>query len=765
MEETGYLHSARKDMDVAVIGNHIPRQCGLATFTGDIAKWVAHALGPASDVFVVAINDRPEGYDYPPIVRFEVLAGNSRDYPGAADYLNLSKVDLVCLQHEFGIFGGVMGVYVVDLLRDLRRPVVTVAHTVLPEPAPERREALKRVAEFSDALVVLSHKSMEFIQRYYGIPGEKVHMIHHGVPDMPFTDPDQHKARWGLEGNTVLLTFGLLHPGKGIEYMIEAMPRIVERFPETVFVVLGATHPSVKKRGGEEYRFFLKGKAQELGIEHNVVFYDRFVSLEELTDFLAACDIYVTPYLDRDQVVSGTLAYAIGLGKPVVSTPYYYAEELLAEGRGVLVDFCDPQGLARGVLALLENPESLEEMRRNAYSFGRKMIWKEVAREYVGLFRKVLAGREPQLAAAVLHPTAISLRDLPKLRLDYLARLTDRTGVIRGSHFDIPSWGSGYSTADNSLALGAAVLCHLQTDDSTSLELSRTYLGFLHYMQLPDGRFPDLLNYDRTFAGVVGGEECQGKALSGLGLTVALAQDEGLVAFAKSMFDKAVRGVDLSWPRAVAYGICGCYHYLTRFKGAGDIRSYLEGMAKSLLEAYERESSPGWRWFEDTLYYANGLMPRALLLAYRTTGESSYREVALESLQFLTDTCYIDGVFDLVGDQGWYARGGDRAKFKQLPIEAASLSGAYIDAFVVEHEARYLDLARAAFEWFLGRNILNKPLYDFGSASCADGILSNEIDPNRGAEAIIHWLLALLRVQTVLHLGQGGRERDARAGS
>jgi glycosyltransferase involved in cell wall biosynthesis len=764
MEDTDQARLHGNGMNIAVIGNYVPRQCGIATFTSDVAEWVARTLGPGSDVFVVAMNDRQEGYDYPQMVRFEVLAINPRDYPRAADYINLSGVDLVFLQHEFGIFGGPRGSYVTDLLRDLKKPVVTTAHTVLPDPEPDRRKAMVEVAALSDSIVVMSRKSIEFLEQYYGVPPAKIHLIHHGVPDMPFAGSDQYKGRWGLEGRTVLLTFGLLHSRKGIEYMIEAMPEIVARFPDTVYVVLGATHPPLKRKEGEKYRFFLKRRARELGVEDNVVFYDRFVTLEELTAFLASCDIYVTPYLDPNQIVSGTLAYAIGLGKPVISTPYYYAEELLGEGRGVLVPARDPQAIARAATDLLGDPAGMAEMRERAYAFGRKMIWKEVSAEYVRLFERVLAGRRlAPVAPARRHP--VLLRDLPRPKLDYLVRLTDDTGVIHKSHFDIADRASGYTTEDNALALSAAVLGHLQTDDPQSLELARVYIGFLRYMQKPDGRFHDALNYDKTYADDEGSEECQGKALEGLGVTVALESDEGLASFAKALFDDALEGLELTSLRAMAYTVCGCYHYLTRLPGASMVVAALEREARKLLEAYRRQSSPGWEWFEDTLFYANGMMPRALLLAYRETGSEPYRQAALESLDFLTRVSYREGMFDLVGDQGWYPRGGERAQLAQLPIEAASITSACVDAFLIERDDRYLEFARAAFEWFLGRNILDQPLYDFASFSCSDGLLLREADPNRSAEATVHWLLALLRIQTALHLEPSAAGGPAEGGA
>jgi hypothetical protein len=405
----------------------------------------------------------------------------------------------------------------------------------------------------------------------------------------------------------------------------------------------------------------------------------------------------------------------------------------------------------------------MAEMREKAYSFGRKMIWKEVSKEYVELFRKVLAGREVTPVPAVKRQPVL-LRDLPRPRFDYLVRLTDETGIIHRSHFDIPDRASGYTTEDNALALAAAVLGHLQTDDPRGLELARIYIGFMRYMQRLDGRFHNVLKYDKSFADEAGGEECQGKALEGLGITVALESDEGLASFAKAMFDDAAEGLELTSLRAMAYAVVGCYHYLTRLPGASMVLATLEREAEKLLGAFESAASPGWEWFEDTLYYSNGMLPRALLLAYRETGREPYRETALQGLEFLTRASYKDGMLDLVGDQGWYRKGGKQAKFAQLPIEATSLTAAYVDAFLIERDDRYLELARAAFEWFLGRNVLNQPLYDFASFSCSDGLLFREVDPNRSAEATVHWMLALLRIQTALHLEPSGLGEEALSG-
>lgn len=741
-------------MNVVIIGNHLPRQCGLATFTSDVALWISRTLGEGSNVFVVAMNDRPEPYDYPPVVMLQVDMNDPRDYSRAADFINLSDVDIVCLQHEFGIFGGIAGNYVVDLLHELEKPVVTTIHTALPDPPLEKKAALHAVADLSEALIVMSRKAGELVQQCYDVPAEKLHFIHHGVPDMPFENPEEHKQKWGLEGKIALMTFGLLHRGKGVEYMIEAMQQIVERFPNTVYVVLGATHPPLVQREGEKYRLSLKARVNELGLERNVLFYDRFVSLEELKEFLAATDIYVTPYLDMRQVVSGTLAYAIGLGKAIVSTPYYYAQEILAEGRGILVPPRDPEKLSEAVIHLLSNREELEEMRKRAYEFGRRMTWPEVAKEYVSLFEKVLAGREArglELAAGKAKPI-VSLRNLPKPKLDYLERLTDSTGIFSQAHFDVPAREAGYRVEDNALALTAVILFYLQLGDPKALDLARIYLPFLRQMQRPDGVFHSRLNYDGSFGDEAGSDECQGKAIVGLGICAALAEEEGIASLAKTMLDKALLSLDISSPRAAAYAVVGCYHYLSRFPGVTLALRTIRSMGQKILECYENNASEEWQWFEDTLYCANGILPRALFLCYRTTGEEIYLTRALETLDFLTQKSCADNMFDLVGDQGWYKKGGEKARFRQLPIEAASLCSAHIDAYIITEDRKHLELAVSAFEWFLGRNVLKEPVCHLASFSCSDGIQRAGLDPDCGAEAAIHWLTSLLSIQGIIHL-------------
>src|SRR4051794_15438858 len=359
---------------IAFVGDYLPRKCGIATFTHDMYASVAGQFADA-ECFVVPVNDRPIGYDYPPEVRFEIDEQDLDSYLRAADFLNFANTDVVCLQHEYGIYGGPAGSHILGLLRDLRMPVVTTLHTVLREPDVDQRRVLMQLADLSARVVVMTGRAKAFLREIYGVPEVKIDLIAHGIPDTPFVDPDPYKERFGVEGRSVALTFGLLSPNKGIEHMLRAVPEVLESFPDFVYIVLGATHPGLVRDQGERYRLSLERLARELGIRKHVIFYNRFVELNELTEFIRAADVYVTPYLNPAQITSGTLAYSFGCGKAIVSTPYWHAEELLANGRGVLVPFADPRALAEEICGLLRDEPRRTAMCAQAYRLGREMIW------------------------------------------------------------------------------------------------------------------------------------------------------------------------------------------------------------------------------------------------------------------------------------------------------------------------------------------------------------------------------------------------------
>ncbi|MCS6815865.1 MAG: glycosyltransferase [Blastocatellia bacterium] len=735
----------RRRLKICFISTYPPRECGIATFTYDLCHAIIenHANVHAS---VIAMTDTPEGYDYPPEVVFEIRHNRLSDYRLAAEYTNLSGADVLCLQHEFGIFGGQQGRYILDFLESLRKPIVTTLHTILFNPPPGYREVLTEIACASDHLVVMNSKAIPVLRDVYGVSEEKVSLIHHGVPNVPFVDPNYYKDKFGVEGRLVLLTFGLLNRNKGIEMVLEALPEVIARHPEVVYIVLGATHPVVRRKEGEEYRLWLQRRVQQLGLEEHVLFFNRYVELSELCEFIGACDIYITPYQSKEQIVSGTLAYAVGMGKAVISTPYYYAEELLAENRGRLVEFGDVAGLREALLELIENEALRHQMRKRAYEFGRQMIWSEVGAQYLTLFERISAYAPSKAVTLSLHKAFSAGYELPEIKLDHLIRLTDDTGLIQHATYGIPDRRYGYSTDDVGRALVVTLRHYHQFGDEAALSLAVRYLSFLHYAQLPNGHFHNFMDYSRRFSDNVGTEDTLGRALWGLGVAIAYSPNEGMRALAREMFERAFPQITLRHPRAIAYTICGLYNFLRRYDGAAQVRRRVAELATQLLELYAQNRAEDWLWFHEALTYGNAKIPHALLLAYRATGEEEFKKVGLESLDFLIAQTYRNDYFDFIGNQGWYRRGGERAIFSQQPIEAGYTAEACLTAFELTQEQRYLQLARAAAEWLLGRNRLGARLYDLSTGACADGLEPQGPSLNQGAESTICCMLAFLTV-------------------
>ncbi len=470
---------------VAVIGNYVPRQCGIATFTTDLVDALS-AEAPDINCWTVAMNDKLEGYAYPEKVRFEINQNTLTDYSIASEFLNISQTDIVCVQHEYGIFGGPAGSHLLKLLGGLRMPVVTTLHTILKDPAPEYREVMRTLTDLSDKLIVMSQRAVDFLKEIYGVPDNKIAFIHHGIPDTPFMDPNYYKDQFGVEGKKVLLTFGLLSPNKGIETMLQALPEVIKKHLDVTCIILGATHPHILKSQGEEYRISLQQLVRKLNISDHVIFQNRFVELKELCEFLGTADIYITPYLEEAQITSGTLAYAMGTGKAVISTPYWYATEMLAEGRGRIVPFKDPAALAEQIIDLLDNDTTRHIIRKKAYTFTREAIWKEVARKYLEVFSAVRTERAQHPRPRhtyVENIKSITKFELPELKLDHLKTLTDHTGILQHATHTVPDRAHGYCTDDNARALMVAAMGqkYLATDNKFFDSLTNQYLSFLLY--------------------------------------------------------------------------------------------------------------------------------------------------------------------------------------------------------------------------------------------------------------------------------------------
>jgi len=742
-----------------VIGNYLPRHCGIATFTTDLCSAISAEYGTAR-LLALPVNDTEEGYDYPARVRWSLAQDEVKSYQEAAEFLNFNNIDMVCLQHEYGIFGGPAGSHILHLLRGLKMPVVTTLHTVLREPDPNQLMVMQEIAELSDRLIVMSQLSSQFLQEIFKVPGSKIDMVPHGVPDLPFLDPNFYKDRFGVEGKAVLLTFGLLSPNKGIENVIQALPQILSKHKNVVYIVAGATHPHILRREGDKYRASLQALAKEMGVESQVIFHDRFVSPEEMVEFIGAADIYITPYRHEAQVVSGTLAYALGAGKAIISTPYWHAIELLDDRRGALVPFQNPGAVAQKTIELLDTPAIRHAMRKRAYLFAREMVWKRVAQGYMGSFARVRSDRmespKVQFSARI---TSRSLDQLPELTLNHLMRMTDDTGMLQHSIFTIPNRREGYTTDDNARALILAVLLEqLGNDrmgkaDLPSANSSGLYLSFLEHAFNPGkGRFRNFLRYDRRWNEPVGSEDCHGRALWGLGTVLGRSRNQGFRGAAGRLFEFALPAVlEFNSPRAWAYALLGIQEYLTSYPGDRDAQKVRSALSRRLLEMYESIRRLDWKWFEDVLAYGNARLPQSLLLVGSACSDDRMISAGLESLEWLLkmQRCEAHGHFAPIGSQGFYRQDGEKARFDQQPLEAAGAVSACLQAYRVTGDSHWRGEAWSAFNWFLGDNDLQLPLYDSATGGCRDGLHPERANENQGAESTLSFLMALLEMRSL----------------
>jgi glycosyltransferase involved in cell wall biosynthesis len=763
------MQQTSKVRKIAFVGDHLPRKCGIATFTTDLAAAVQTAH-PQSDCFAVSVNDIKGGYEYPEVVHFEIEEQDLSSYIRAADFLNISNVDMVCLQHEFGIFGGPAGSHILQLLRGLKMPVVTTLHTVLREPNPDQLRVMEEIAELSDRLIVMSQLSSQFLQEIFKVPGSKIDMVPHGVPDLPFLDPNFYKDRFGVEGKAVLLTFGLLSPNKGIENVIQALPQILSKHKNVVYIVAGATHPHVLRRDGDQYRAYLQGLAKEVGVESNVIFHNRFVNPEEMVEFIGAADIYITPYRHEAQVVSGTLAYALGAGKAIISTPYWHAIELLDDRRGALVPFQDPDAIANKTVELLDTPAIRHAMRKRAYLFAREMVWKRVAQGYMESFARVRSDRmespKVQFSARALQK---SLNQLPELKLNHLNRLTNDTGIMQHAIFTIPNSGEGYTTDDNARALIFTVMLEQQAEggyelNSSTQDLSFRYLAFLEHAFNPvNGRFRNFLGYDRRWNEAEGSEDCHGRALWGLGTVIGRSRDQGLRSAAGRLFEFSLPAVmEFSSPRAWTYALLGIQEYLDSYSGDRDAQKIRSVLGTRLLEMYESIRRPDWKWFENVLAYGNARLPQAMLLVGSAGSDDRMVSAGLEALDWLLTTqhCETNGHFVPIGSQGFYRQGGEKARFDQQPLEAAGAVSACLQAYRITGDSRWRSQAWSAFNWFLGDNDLQLPLYDSSTGGCRDGLHPDRANENQGAESTLSFLMALLEMNSLPEPDSAGTSGD-----
>jgi glycosyltransferase involved in cell wall biosynthesis len=751
---------------IAVIGNYLPRHCGIATFTTDLCEAISSEYGTAR-LMALPVNDTEQGYDYPARVRWSIAQEDVNSYQNAAAFLNFNNIDMVCLQHEYGIFGGAAGSHILHLLRGLKMPVVTTLHTVLREPSPDQLAVMEEIAELSDRLVVMSQLSSQILQEVFRIPGSKIDMVPHGVPDLPFLDPNFFKDRFGVEGKAVLLTFGLLSPNKGIENVIKALPQILSKHKNVVYLVAGATHPHILRREGDQYRAYLQALAKEVGVESQVIFHDRFVSPEEMVEFIGAADIYITPYRHEAQVVSGTLAFALGAGKAIISTPYWHAIELLDDRRGALVPFQNSDAIAQKTVELLDTPAIRHAMRKRAYLFSRETIWKRVAQGYMESFSRVrsdrMASPRVQFSSRVI---AKSPNQLPALNLEHLTRMTDDTGMFQHAIFTVPNRGEGYTSDDNARALTFTVwLEQMETEQpattgavSSNLltqasSLSLRYLSFIEHAFNPEkGKFRNFFGYDRRWNESEGSEDCHGRTVWALGTVLGRSANPGLRSAAGRLFEFSLPAVlGFRSPRACAYAVLGIQEYLDTYPGDRDAQQIRSALAGRLLAMYQSVRRTDWKWFENILAYGNARLPQALLLAGSACADDRMVSAGLEALDWLTETqrCEIRGHFVPIGSQGFYRQSGERARFDQQPLEAAGTISACLQAYRGTGDSRWRKEAWLAFNWFLGDNDLQLPLYDGVTGGCRDGLHPERANENQGAESTLSFLMALLEMRSL----------------
>jgi len=737
------------NMKIAYISTYPPRQCGLATFNQNLIKAInSNFEDPFSldDSVVVALNDSDDlhHYDYPKEVNFVIRQNETEDYLDAADFINEGPSDACILQHEFGIFGGESGIYILPFLNRLNKPLITILHTVLKSPTFLQHSIIREVAKRSSKVVVMSKKAIGFLTDIYDIPREKIQFIEHGVPNLeaPLVNPVKELS--SLQGKRILLTFGLLSRNKGLETVIRALPEITKKHPDVRYVILGNTHPGILKGEGEEYRDHLKSLAAELKVADHLVFIKQFVEEEELINYLTAADIYITPYFNEAQITSGTLSYAVGAGAAVVSTPYWHAQELLADGRGRLFDFKDDQGLALVVNQLLDNPEKLNALKKKAYKYGLKLRWPKIGMEYITVLGKAV--NDPDYAEKILTQV-IDLEVMPEFSLDYIHRLTDDTGIIQHAKYGIPNRNEGYCLDDNARALIMALMSYQANKSQEALDLLPTYLSYIHHMQREDGKFRNFLSYSRQFLEAEGSEDSFGRTIWALGYLIDAAPNNSFKEFGEELLLNAVPHFkNLTHLRGIGNTIIGLSYYLKVHSSDKSMMQELVSLTDKLVDSYHSTKGEKWHWFENKLTYDNAILPLALFHSAEITDNKKVKSIALESLDFLENLTVNTDYLNPVGNDGWYLRDGEMPLHDQQAIETMAMVLMYHQAFKVTKQASYLKKMFSSYMWFLGENSLRVPLYDYETKGCCDGLQLSGINRNQGAESTLAYLISHLAV-------------------
>ena len=733
-------------MKIAYIGTYPPRECGIGTFTRNLYDSMVmnnETKRESREGFIVAMNDHELTYDYPEEVKFTIRQEHQRDYLSAAKFINLSGADICILEHEFGIFGGQNGVYILPLLHRLEIPLVVTLHTIIRSPSYDEKAVLVEICKMATKVIVMSYKAIEFLTTIYNVDKRKVVYIEHGVPDLQF-NKHESKKEFNLQNKKVLLTFGFISRNKGIETVIKALPKVIKKYPDVLYMVLGKTHPNVLRYSGEEYRNYLQQLVKSLRLGEHVFFLNEFLNQKELFKYLSASDIYVTPYLNEAQVTSGTLSYAIGVGSAVVSTPYWHATELLAEGRGRLFNFNDSDGLSDILMELFDKPDVLEMLRQKAYNYGKEITWPKTGEKYCSVAEKILSSKP---AVMTKKETILDLLILPPFSLTHILRLTDDTGIIQHAKFGIPNLKEGYCLDDNARALLMVLMAYRQKKDPEALKLAPIYLSYINYMQNKDGTFRNFLSFNRNFLDEVGSEDSFGRTIWALGYLIGNAPNDAYFQAGRlDFFDASPNFEKLQSIRGIANTVVGISYYLRRNPADDSMTQILRNLSFKLIKHYDENRSPDWKWFESLMAYDNGVLPLALLHSAQILKDDKIIGTALESMDFLTEHTIKDGYLSIIGNEKWYKKDGERSMFAQQPIDAMAMVLMYHQAFHLTKDKKYLNRLFACFMWFLGENDLRMSLFDFETKGCCDGFESYGVNRNQGAESSLAYLISHLTV-------------------
>lgn len=739
-----------KTFGISLVSSYVPRRCGIATFSNDLANSIKNFDSNEFSVNISALNDTSEGYKYSSDVNFEIKDKNINDFKEAANYLNLSDCDVINIQHEFGLYGGEGGSNILHLINKLNKPIVTTLHTVLENPSKEELKVLQEIAGRSSFLVVQSQRSFDMLEQIAKIPKRKIKYIPHGAHDVPFLDPAFYKDKFKLSEKKVILTFGLLSPGKGFEDAIRALKYVVERYNDVMFIILGATHPNVKKQYGESYRNSLENLVKNLGLENNVLFINRFVETKELLEYILMSDIYVSPYKKREQAVSGTLTYALACGKAIVSTPYWYAEELLQNEKGILVPFDDPDSMGAAITDLLLDENKRNRLRKNAYDAGRHLTWENVGKLYTEIFHKAAEDFKTPKSFPVTSTLNNILPSLPDINLTHLKNMTDSTGIFQHATYCIPNPNHGYCTDDNVRALLVSVMHKIYFNDDSIDPYINRYLQFVYYSYNQEkGLFRNFMSYERKWLDDEGSEDCNGRVIFVFGYLIKNIKSESILGLVKNLFDVTIKNMlQFKSPRAIAYIILGCVSYLDKFSGASEIKKILNKLTHRLFEYYVNTKSEDWCWFENSLTYANARLSQALIVSGKCLNKKEYLSSGLESLEWLYDNLYDkDKKFlSLIGNEGWFVKGEPKSKFDQQPVEIPGLIEACYEAYLATNDNMWISNTGTAFSWFLGNNDRQEPMIDFSTGGCYDGLTLTKVNDNQGAESTLSWLSSLYKM-------------------